>query len=68
MDAKQFLDQFGREDAQRVAESAGTSFGYFYQIALGHRRPSVELAERLVEASESRLDFVALLRSKKNAA
>lgn len=64
MNARQFLDQFGRAESETVATKAGTSFAYFYQIANGHRRPSVELAERLVTASSSRLGFSDLLKSK----
>ena len=62
MDAKSFIDTFGREEAKRVAEDAGTSYPYFSQIAYGHRRPSVDLANRLVDSSGGRLDFVSLLQ------
>ncbi|MCG8476130.1 MAG: hypothetical protein MI784_11735 [Cytophagales bacterium] len=64
MDAKSFLDTYGKEEAARVAEAAGTNYAYFNQIIYGHRRPSVELAEKLVDASEGRLDFVLLIKSK----
>ncbi|WP_349609095.1 transcriptional regulator [Cupriavidus sp. DF5525] len=64
MDAKTFLKQFGSEEAARVSEVAGTNYAYFSQIAHGHRRPSVKLAQRLVLASEGKLDFVSLLQSK----
>jgi hypothetical protein len=62
MDAKAFLDTHGREEATRIARDAGTNYAYFSQIAYGHRRPSVDLAERLVKASGSRMSFEALLR------
>lgn len=65
MDAKQFLDAKGVEKATEVAEKAGTTYPYFYQIALGYRRPSVELANRLVEASGDELDFVKLMKAPK---
>lgn len=68
MDAYTFLKQYGREESERVAESAGTTFAYFYQLALGHRRPSVNLASRLEMASDGRLDFTSLLRPKGRAA
>ena len=64
MDAKTFLEQFGRVEAESVAVSAGTNYAYFSQIAHGHRRPSVELAERLVDKSSGRLDLLRLLKSK----
>lgn len=71
MDAKAFLDTHGRAVAERVARRAGTNYAYFNQIAYGHRRPSVKLAQRLIEASaaevrtkDERLDFEALLTSK----
>lgn len=68
MDAKSFLDKHGKDAAERVAIRAGTNYAYFSQIAHGHRRPSVGLAQKLVEASahevrkeHDRLDFVSLL-------
>lgn len=64
MDAKAFLEKFGIEEATRVATEAGTNYRYFSQIAHGHRRPSVRLADRLVEASTGRLIFEALMRAK----
>ena len=63
MNAKEFLSEFGTDEARAVAEKAGTNYAYFSQIAYGHRRPSVELAERLVKASGDRLDFTSLLTS-----
>lgn len=63
MDAKTFIDEFGRDEAKRIAECAGTTIEYFSQIAHGHRRPSVKLAKRLVISSANRLSFLALLDS-----
>jgi hypothetical protein len=75
MDAKSFLEKHGRDTAERVALSAGTNWPYFSQIAHGHRRPSVDLARKLVTASEevvsdkkSRLDLVSLLPSRQDRA
>lgn len=67
MDAKTFLDTHGEDRSRQVAEGAGTKLGYFKQIAYGHRRPSPDLAERLVTSSEGELDFVSLLKSRKAA-
>ena len=68
MNAKQFIDLYGKEKAEQVAARAGTSYAYFTQLASGNRRPSVNLAERLVKAREHELDFVSLLKSKSEAA
>lgn len=68
MNAKEFLEQFGREESERVAALAGTNYAYFSQLAYGHRRPSVDLAERLVTASGGRLDFTKLLIKAETAA
>jgi hypothetical protein len=68
MNAKQFLDLYGKGRTREVAEKAGTIYPYFLQIATGKRRPSVELAKKLVEASDHKLDFVSLLSSKTEAA
>lgn len=75
MDALQFLEKHGKETAERVANVAGTNWAYFSQIAHGHRRPSADLAQRLVDASaaeiekpKERLDFVSLLQPKAKAA
>ena len=75
MDALGFLKKHGTAVATEVAEAAGSNFAYFKQIAHGHRRPSVDLANDLVEASvarfpnpEHQLDFVSLMNSKKQKA
>lgn len=65
MDALEFLKTFGRAAAEKLASDAGTSYAYFNQIAYGHRRPSVELALKLVEESAQRLSFERLLLSKR---
>jgi hypothetical protein len=68
MDAKTFLETFGKEEAARVAERAGTNYAYFSQIAYGHRRPSVDLAHELVIASNKRMSFELLLQPKVRSA
>lgn len=60
MDAKDFLEKYGREKAEQVAVDAGTKFVYFQQIASGFRKPSPQLTLRLVEASGGRLKKKAL--------
>lgn len=64
MNAREYLDKHGKERAEAVAKAAGTNLAYFCQIAAGIRRPSVNLAQRLVKASKGELEFVALLTSK----
>ena len=61
MNAYDFYKTEPKETVEAVAAKAGTTFDYFKQIALGNRRPSVSLAEKLVSASGGRLDFVSLL-------
>lgn len=65
MNAREFLTQYGPDEAEKVAKLAGTNLAYFKQLAYGHRRASVNLAQKLVNA-DPRLDFVALLQSKKS--
>lgn len=71
MDAFDFVQKHGRGVAERVAKLAGTNMAYFSQIANGHRRPSPDLARKLVSASAGvvrkpaeQLDFDSLLPSK----
>jgi transcriptional regulator with XRE-family HTH domain len=68
MNARQFLELRGREVAEKVARKAGTSYAYLYQISLGHRRPSLALAKRLVAASGGEMDLVSLLTFERPAA
>lgn len=61
MDAKTFLETYGKDECERVAIAAGTNYAYFSQIAYGHRKPSAKLAKAMVEASGGRLGFEQLL-------
>jgi transcriptional regulator with XRE-family HTH domain len=65
MDAKTFLEQYGKAEAERICKLAGTSYAYFTQLATGNRRPSADLALKLEHASNERLSFEALLRHPK---
>ncbi|AXT46383.1 transcriptional regulator [Chromobacterium rhizoryzae] len=65
MDACVFIRTYGVEEASRVAIAAGTSLGYFKQIASCHRYPSRSLAHRLVKASDGRMDLVSLMTAQK---
>lgn len=61
MDAKTFFDEYGRSESEAVATAAGTNYRYFYQLMTGARRPSQELAKKLVKASGNRMSLLALL-------
>jgi hypothetical protein len=74
MDAYSFYQKHGREVAIEVADLAGTNIEYFSQIIHGHRRASVDLAHKLVEASaevirkpSERLDLLSLLQPRETA-
>lgn len=64
MNTREFLKEFGSSEAERVAIAAGSNLAYFSQLACGARRPSFELAEKLVVASDGKLDVLALMREK----
>lgn len=64
MDAREYLDKYGRRRAREVAEAAGTNLAYFEQLACGFRRPSYELAEQLCAASSGEMDTPSLMTAK----
>ena len=63
MDAKTFIQEKGWGVCEQVAKAAGTNRAYFSQIAHGHKNASVELAGKLVKASDGELDFFSLVYS-----
>jgi hypothetical protein len=65
MNLKDIYDQEGAEGLKRLAEAAGTDPQYLRQCATRwrNRRPSPEMAMRLVQA-DPRLDFQSLLIAK----
>ncbi len=65
MSALEYLNRFGWQATEALAKAAGTNRSYFSQIAYGHRRPSYELAQVLVEKSDNLLSLVKLLESKR---
>ena len=67
MNAKQYLDKYGKEGAEKVAIKAGTKLSYFLLMAKAIRRPSVELAKRLEKASNGEMGWIELLEVKKVA-
>jgi phosphoribosyl 1,2-cyclic phosphodiesterase len=64
MDAYTYWSEMGTEAAKHVAESAGTSWAYFVHIAHKRKRPSVDLARKLVKHSGGALELEKLLFSK----
>lgn len=55
MNLRDYVLGLAPEDRERFAERAGTTANYLPLLMGGHRKPSHELARRLVEASEGEL-------------
>lgn len=51
MDIKTFVKTCSKEQREAVAIRAGTTEAYLFQLAGGHRKPSVRLAKYLELAS-----------------
>ena len=51
MDAMTFWDAVGRESVQRMCREIGTSYDYWKHIANRRKRPSVDLARKMVDYS-----------------
>jgi hypothetical protein len=66
MDAMSFWKKSGIEKTRDVCFLAGTTYEHFKHIAHKRRRPSVELAHRLIKASKGGMTFEKLLFSKKS--
>jgi len=64
MDLRTYIDINGWPAAEKLAEKVGTNRAYFAQLANGHRRPSVELALKIVKASRNEIDFMTLVTAK----
>ena len=56
-----YWQRHGSAHCARLAQAAGTSYGYWKQIANQRKRPSIELARRLVHASGGELSLELLL-------
>lgn len=65
MTPHKFYKSRGTDVSRRVAEAAGTNLEYFRHLAHGRRRPSVELALALVEASNGEMTFTEIMLAKK---
>ena len=51
MKLAEYIRITARRERQRVAQSCGTTVGYLYQIAGGHRQPGVPLSLRIEAAT-----------------
>lgn len=52
MNAKEYEHMAGIEKAEQVVRMAGTKWSYWRHFCTGHKRPGVDLARKLVKASE----------------
>ena len=59
--AMSFWQRHGAQHCARLAQDAGTTYAYWKQIANQRKRPSIELARRLVQASQGELSLELLL-------
>lgn len=57
---QEWLKKATASERDRVAAAAGTSVGYLYQIAGGHRKPSLELSKKLQAATDGDLTMSGL--------
>ena len=57
---REWLANASPERRDEVARNAGTSPGYLWQLAGGHRKPTPEIAERLQEASGGEITIAGL--------
>lgn len=55
MNLIEYREKHGPESWNRLAEKANTSHAYIVQLAHGHRRPSIEMMHRLIDASGDEL-------------
>lgn len=61
MDAKAYWDSVGKQAVIELCEQVGTSYGYYKQIANKRKRPSIDLARKMVAASGGQLSLDKLL-------
>ncbi len=61
MDALEYLKAHGEVHCDAMARRAGTSLGYFKQIAYRHRRPGADLAKALERETQGALSAADLV-------
>ena len=57
---RDWLGRATNEHRQEVAAAAKTTVGHLWQLAGGHRKASVDLAERLQDASSGEITIAGL--------
>lgn len=57
---REWLAKTPPDRREEVAKKAGTTVGYLWQLAGGHRKAAPEIAERLQEASEGEITIAGL--------
>lgn len=57
---RDWLGQTADPQRQELADKAGTSVAYLWQLAGGHRKASLEMAKRLQDASGKKLTIEGL--------
>lgn len=57
---KEWLTSASEDERERVAREARTSVAYLYQLAGGHRKASLELADRLRVATNGSLTIAGI--------
>ena len=55
-----WLSKTPPEQRKQVAQNAGTSVAYLWQLSGGHRKASLEMAKRLQDATEGKLTIEGL--------
>lgn len=61
MNLKELLKIEGREKIKELCAVCGTNYAYYKHMAAGRRRPSIDLARRMIEASNERLTLKDLI-------
>ena len=64
LSAMEYWNMAGIYKTREICIEAGTTYEHFKHIAHKRRRPSVELAHRLIKASGGKMSFEKLLFSK----
>ncbi len=64
MDAMSYWKAHGREPVIALCDKVGTTYNYWKHIANKRKRPSVDLARRMVEATGGALTLDELLPPK----
>ena len=61
MDLMEYWKLIGKKDAEELCKSVGTSYEYFKHICNKRKRPSVDLARKIVKQSGGEISLEKLL-------